>query len=62
MNDLERVLIAVASLTKDSGMVAKWLLDPLDTFDGKTPLQLVEEGRAGDLLRYLASVESGFVG
>lgn len=35
---------------------------PLKCFAGKTPSQLIEEKRTADLIRYLESLESGFVG
>lgn len=35
---------------------------PLQDFDGKTALELVGAGRAGDVVAYFESFESGFVG
>ena len=38
------------------------LQEPLPTFGGETALQLIAEGRSDTVLRYLASIASGFVG
>ncbi|WP_079217744.1 antitoxin Xre/MbcA/ParS toxin-binding domain-containing protein [Herbaspirillum robiniae] len=35
---------------------------PLPCFDEKTPQELVIEGRAADVMRYLQSIDSGFSG
>jgi hypothetical protein len=43
--------------------VHRWFRsEALQTFGGKTAWQLVREKRAGDVLRYLRSIESGFLG
>lgn len=35
---------------------------PISAFEQKTSLQLFSEGRTGDVMRYLASFQQGFVG
>ncbi|WP_158543525.1 antitoxin Xre/MbcA/ParS toxin-binding domain-containing protein [Dyella solisilvae] len=62
MADLDRVILAASEVALDRRKVMEWLEEPLAAFRGKTPLQLVAEGQADDLLAYIASVESGFVG
>ena len=57
-----RVVSAVEAIWGDRNKAVAWLQEPLATFGGKTALELVAEGRADALLRYLASVASGFVG
>ncbi|MGM0521997.1 MAG: DUF2384 domain-containing protein, partial [Pseudomonadota bacterium] len=36
--------------------------EPIGAFDYKTPEQLVSEGRADDLLRYVKALQAGVVG
>lgn len=64
MNDLvrERILNEVAEIAGNREAAERWLEQPLKTFDDKTPTQLILEGRARAVMRYLASVKSGFVG
>lgn len=38
------------------------LSQPLASFGDKTPLQLIDEGRTDSVVRYLESIQSGFVG
>lgn len=61
-NQRWRVIAAAESLSGDRVKAIKWLDRPLASFSGKTPLQLIEEGRADDVIGYLQSFESGFVG
>jgi len=64
VNDLdrERVIQAAIRVSGRRDAAKEWLTMPQKSFNYKTPLQLIEEGRAADLIRYLASFESGFVG
>ena len=39
-----------------------WFEEPLETFKGLTPRQLVERGRANDVATYLISIRDGFIG
>lgn len=58
---VERVLQAVEAISGDHDRAVAWLQEPLPTFGGKTALQLIAEGRTDAVLRYLASIASGFV-
>jgi Protein of unknown function (DUF2384) len=57
---VERVLKAVEATSGDRGRAVAWLQEPLATFNGKTGGELIAGGRAGAVLRYLASITSGF--
>ncbi|MEO6922772.1 MAG: MbcA/ParS/Xre antitoxin family protein [Bryocella sp.] len=60
--DMDRVLVAAEAVSGDRQKAVEWLTEPLSTFGGKTPQELVVKGRAGDVLAYLESITSGFVG
>ncbi len=62
MTDQERVISAAEAVFGDHVKAIEWLSQPLDTFGGKTPLQLIAEGRTESLIGYIQSFESGFVG
>ncbi len=62
MSEIERILSAAETVFGDRAVSMVWLDQSLPTFLGRTPRQLIEEGRADDVLGYLASIESGFVG
>lgn len=62
MSEIDRVLAEAEAVFGDRATAATWLDQPLSTFHGRTPRQLINEGRADDILSYLASIESGFVG
>lgn len=58
-----RVIRAAADLSGDVDRALFWYRnEPLPPFGYKTAEQLVSEGRADDLLRYLASLEVGAAG
>lgn len=57
-----RVIAAAEAISGDHDKAVAWLQEPIATFGGKTALELVAEGRTDDLLGYLASIESGYVG
>ncbi|WP_175472803.1 MbcA/ParS/Xre antitoxin family protein [Luteibacter sp. 329MFSha] len=57
-----RVVAAVEAISGDRDKAVAWLQEPIATFGGKTPLELVAEGRTDDLLGYIQSFESGYVG
>lgn len=59
---VDRITALVESISGDRAKAAEWMKRPLAAFDGKTPLQLIAEGRADALTAYLHSIESGFVG
>lgn len=62
MSDIERVSFYAETVFEDSAGSKAWLDQPLRTFQGNTPRQLIEMGRTNDVLSYLASIESGYVG
>lgn len=39
-----------------------WMNEPLPSFDGKTPAQLVSDGREGDVLDYIDALKPGASG
>lgn len=43
-------------------VVMSWLNRGLEPYDGKSPLQLIAEGRKSDLVDYLRSISAGFTG
>ena len=59
---MQRLLTAVELITGSRPRANEWLTEPLDAFDGRSALELVAEGRMGDVMRYLSSIESGYVG
>lgn len=61
LDDRQRVMAAATRVAQgDSSRAQNWYREErLAAFSGKTPAQLVAEGRAADLLRYLESVEQG---
>lgn len=59
---VRRVLQVVEAISGNRDKAVAWLQEPIATFGGKTALELVAEGRTDDLLGYLASIESGYVG
>ncbi len=63
MTDRENVLRAATELNSDPAVASAWYSDEaLSVFDGKTPAQLVAEGRAADVLRYIEMLSAGFCG
>lgn len=63
MTDREAVLRAATELNGDLATASAWYSSAaLSTFDGKTPAQLVDEGRVADVLRYIEVLDAGFCG
>lgn len=62
MFEIDRVLAEAEAVFGDRASAMAWLDQPLSTFHDHTPRQLIAAGRADDVLSYLASIESGFVG
>lgn len=59
----DHILRLAAQLAGSEDKAHRWYHhEPLPAFDGQTPEQLVAQGRALDLLRYLHSLEAGFGG
>lgn len=61
-SDRSRVLAAADRVTSNRAASLEWYGRPSDVFGGKTPEDLVSLGRADDVVGYLDSVSSGFVG
>ncbi|HEY4367500.1 MAG TPA: MbcA/ParS/Xre antitoxin family protein [Steroidobacteraceae bacterium] len=61
-DDKSRVFAAVKAILGNHDRAVAWLQEPLVTFAGKTALELIAAGRTDAVLRYLASIASGFVG
>ena len=57
-----RVIVAADRVTSNREVSLEWFGRPLDAFGGKTPEELVGLGRADDVIGYLDSASSGFVG
>ena len=58
-----RAIKAATDLSGDLGKALFWYRnEPLSVFNYKTAERLVSEGRADDLLRYVASLEAGSAG
>jgi hypothetical protein len=62
MQDVDRIVALAESISGDRAKAIEWLSQPLDTFGGKTPMQLIAEGRADNAIGYLQSIASGFAG
>lgn len=61
--DLERALLAAKRVTSDAEGAKLFVVnEPISAFHNKTAAALVAEGRVEDVLSYMASIESGFVG
>lgn len=63
-SDQERVMDAAANVAGcDFARAQAWYFnEKLTAFGGKTPQQLVADGRAADVLRYLESIVEGPAG
>ena len=63
MRNLVRVLSAAAAVQPDLERAVYYLKNsPIPAFGHKTAYQLVGEGRADDVIQYLESIASGYVG
>lgn len=60
--DVDQVLARAAAAAGSHERARRWLSDPLPTFGGKTPLELIRARRTQDLLAYLDTIEAGFLG
>ena len=60
--DLDRVLAVVDQISGDRPKSLLWMRSPLKEFKGHTPERLVSIGRVDDVIAYLDSISSGFVG
>ena len=63
LRDVLRVLVAASETQLPESQIYFFVKNaPLSPFDHKTALALVSEGRTDDVVKYLASITSGFVG
>jgi uncharacterized protein (DUF2384 family) len=60
--DADRVLTRAMTIASNRDRAKQWLDEPLPTFGGKTPLDLVAAGRTQEVLDYLDTIASGFLG
>lgn len=63
VSDESRVLAAATQLAGDRERALRWYeQEKLQLFGGSTAAQLVAQGRAEDLIRYIESLEAGPAG
>lgn len=63
LRNLVRVLSAASEIQPDVEQAFFFIKNsPIPSFDHKTAYQLVSEDRTEDVIGYLASIESGYVG
>jgi uncharacterized protein (DUF2384 family) len=60
--DFERVLAVADQISGDRQASLLWLRRPLKEFDDRTPENLILMGQVENVLAYLSSISSGFVG
>jgi len=53
------VMHEVRRIVAGDDAASAWMSQPLAAFEGKTPAQLVEEGRELDLLAHVRSLKAG---
>ena len=51
------VMHAVRAVAGDDDAASAWMEAPLPAFDGRTPAQLVNEGRADEVLAHVRSLK-----
>ena len=63
LRDAVRVIAAAANLSGDSERVLYWFRNqPISPFGSQTPDQIVADGKAGQLIQYLESLDTGPAG
>lgn len=63
LRQVVRVLAAAEEAFGDQNTAVAWLMnEPLAAFEHRTAFELVHRGRGDDVVAYLASIRSGFVG
>jgi uncharacterized protein (DUF2384 family) len=50
------IMHTVRKIVGNDDAASAWMDEPLPKFDGKTPAQLVSEGRADEVLGYISSL------
>jgi uncharacterized protein (DUF2384 family) len=61
-NSMAAIIQAAVDLTGDAEKALWYRSEPLTVFGDATAEHLVAEGRANDVLRYLASLQAGAAG
>lgn len=56
------IMHRVRGITGNDDAASAWMSDPLPALDGKTPAQLVSDGREEDVLAYIDSLKPGASG
>lgn len=56
------IMHRVRGVAGNDDAASAWMTEPLPTFDGKTPAQLVSDGREHDVLGYIDSLKLGSSG
>jgi uncharacterized protein (DUF2384 family) len=56
------IMHKVRETAENDDAASAWMDEPLPKFDGKTPAELVSEGRADDVLAYVSSLKPGSSG
>jgi uncharacterized protein (DUF2384 family) len=56
------IMHKVREIAENDDAASAWMDEPLPKFDGKTPADLVSEGRADDVLAYISSLKPGSSG
>lgn len=63
LGDFHLAVQAASMAFEDAESAKRWLTsEPIACLGNMTGVALIEDGRLGDLLDYLRSIESGFVG
>lgn len=53
------IMHLVRGVAGSDNAASAWMNEPLPAFDGKTPAQLVSDGRENDVLGYIDSLKPG---
>jgi hypothetical protein len=63
MRDLAKVISAASAVQSDFSKAIYWMKNtPIPAFRHKTASELIAEGRTDDVINYLESLQSGYVG
>lgn len=62
LGNLVRVFSFATAVFMNDTVATVWMTNPLREFRGETAFTLVVKGRTEEVIRYLDSIESGFVG
>lgn len=53
------VMHQARSIAQTDDAASAWMNEPLPAFGGKTPAELVQDGRADEILAYIGSLQAG---